>query len=115
VLGERPVPADAQLRHHPAGLIESASRDLEAVLGDLYGRGIRRVFVEGGPTIASAFVESGLVDEYLIYLAPTIIGGPKVAIGDIGVGTIGEQRHLTITSVDTLRDDILITARPGAN
>ena len=86
-------------------------RDVAAVLADLYARDIRRVFVEGGPTVASAFIAAGLVDEYLIYLAPTLIGGPTLALGDIGVTTIAEQRRLAVTGVETLGDDILITAR----
>jgi len=111
VIGERPVPSDARLRHHPAGLIETGSRDVAAVLADLYARDIRRVFVEGGPTVASAFIAAGLVDEYLVYLAPTLIGGPTLAIGDIGVTTIAGQRRLVVTGIETLGDDILITAR----
>ena len=53
--------------------------------------GLRR----GRTDVASAFIAAGLVDEYLVYLAPTIIGGPRLAVGDIGVGTIGDQRTLT--------------------
>jgi diaminohydroxyphosphoribosylaminopyrimidine deaminase/5-amino-6-(5-phosphoribosylamino)uracil reductase len=112
VVGERDVPAGAKLRHHPAGLIETHSRDLPLILEGLFGRGIRRVFIEGGPGVASAFVAAGLVDEYLVYLAPTLLGGARTAIGDIGVATIGDQRRLRITAVETLGDDILITARP---
>lgn len=112
VVGERPVPAGARLRQHPAGLLETGSRDLVAVLSGLFGRGIRRVFVEGGPTLASAIIATGLADEYLIYLAPKLIGGPRLALGDIGVGTIDDARELRITAVETLGADILITARP---
>ncbi len=65
------------LRQHPAGLVETGSRDLEAVLAGLFARGIRRVLVEGGPTLASAVVAAGLADEYLVYLAPKLIGGPR--------------------------------------
>ncbi len=112
VIGERPVPEGARLRAHPAGLIETVGRDLPAILADLYARDIRRVFVEGGPTLASAFIAAGLADEYLIYLAPTILGGPGLSVQDIGVTTIGEQRRLTVTGLEQLGDDILITARP---
>ena len=111
VIGERAVPADARLRSHPAGLLETGSRDLGAVLKDLYDRDIRRVFVEGGPTLASAFIEAGFADELLVYLAPTLIGGPKLAITDLGIDTIADQRRLTITGLDRLGDDIVITAR----
>jgi diaminohydroxyphosphoribosylaminopyrimidine deaminase/5-amino-6-(5-phosphoribosylamino)uracil reductase len=111
VLGRRPVPDDAALRRHPRPLVETGSRDVAAVLSDLFERGVRRLFVEGGPTVASEFVRLGLVDDYLLYLAPTLIGGPRAALGDLGVGTIGEQIRLTTTRVTPLGDDLVIVAR----
>ena len=111
VIGERELPADAKLRSHPAGLIESANRDLETVLAELYQRDIRRVFVEGGPTLASAFIKANLADEYLVYLAPTLIGGPTAALGDLGIETITDQKRLVIESLDRLGDDVVIIAR----
>lgn len=111
VIGERELPAGAKLRSHPAGLIESASRDLEKVLTELYQKDIRRVFVEGGPTLASAFIKADLADEYLIYLAPTLIGGPTAALGDLGIETITDQKRLVIDSLDRLGDDVVIIAR----
>lgn len=113
VVGERPVPADAALRRHPAGLVESGSRDLAAVLADLDARGIRRVYVEAGPTLVSAIVAAGLADEYAVYLAPTLLGGDKLAIGDLGIGTIGAARRLRVTGVEQLGEDLLISAVEG--
>lgn len=112
VIGERRVPDGAALRSHPAGLVETAHRDLEVVLSELNDRGVRRAYVEGGPTLASAFVAAGLVDEYAIYLAPALLGGGRLALGDIGVDTIADARRLTIVEVEPLGDDLLITARP---
>ena len=114
VIGERAVPAGARILEHPQRVIATGSRDLVAVLAVLFERGIRHVFVEGGPTLASAFVAAGLVDEYAIYLAPSLLGGDRLAIGDIGVSTIGETKRLRIESVESLGDDVLIVARPAA-
>lgn len=111
VVGERPIPGDAKLWDHPRGVLESGSRNLHEVLAWLYEQGIRRAYVEGGPTLASAFIAAGLVDEYLVYLAPKLLGGDKLAVGDIGITSIGGARELRITSVESLGDDILITAR----
>lgn len=113
VIGERAIPGTAKLWDHPRGVLESGSRDLPTVLSWLFEQGIRRVFVEGGPTLASAFIAAGLVDEYLVYLAPKLIGGPMLAVGDIGVGTIADARTLTITDIERLGDDLLIVARPS--
>jgi diaminohydroxyphosphoribosylaminopyrimidine deaminase/5-amino-6-(5-phosphoribosylamino)uracil reductase len=112
VFGTSVLPAGAKLLAHPRPLFHFADHDLTAGLSALFTEGVRRVFVEGGPTLASAFIAAGLVDEYLIYLAPSLIGGPRTAIGDIGVASIGEARRLSITDVRRLGDDLLVVARP---
>lgn len=112
VIGERAIPGDATLWEHPRGVLETGSRDLGEVLSWLYEQGIRRAYVEGGPTLASAFIAAGLVDEYLVYLAPKLLGGDKLAVGDIGVAAIGEAKELQITAIEQLGDDVLVTARP---
>jgi diaminohydroxyphosphoribosylaminopyrimidine deaminase / 5-amino-6-(5-phosphoribosylamino)uracil reductase len=112
VIGERTIPAGAKLRQHPGGLIELPDRDLAAALATLFAVGIRRLYVEGGPTLESALVAAGLVDEYAIYLAPALLGGDKLAIGDIGAEGMPHIRRLDIRSVEQLGNDLLITARP---
>ncbi len=112
VVGERPVPADAALRRHPAGLVETGTRDLGRVLAELHARGVRRVYVEGGPTLASAVIAGGYADEYAVYLAPALLGGDRLAVGDLGIRTISEARRLTVTSVEQLGEDLLVMARP---
>jgi len=112
VFGTTPVPADARLREHPAGLIELGHRNLDAGLALLADRGIRRLYVEGGPTLASAFLRAGLADEVLVYLAPLLIGGPKVALDELGVSTMSEVHRLRIHRVESLGDDLLVVARP---
>jgi diaminohydroxyphosphoribosylaminopyrimidine deaminase/5-amino-6-(5-phosphoribosylamino)uracil reductase len=115
VIGHRAVPAGARVHAHPEPLRQFDTHDLEAVLAELYASEVRSVFVEGGPTLASAFLAAGLADEVLVYLAPTLLGGPRTALTDLGVGTIDEQRRLAITDVTRLGDDIRIVARPDAS
>jgi diaminohydroxyphosphoribosylaminopyrimidine deaminase/5-amino-6-(5-phosphoribosylamino)uracil reductase len=112
VIGERPVPADAKVRRHPAGFLETGSRDLATVLRDLFDRGIRSAFVEGGPTLASAIIAAALADEYAIYLGPVLLGGDRLATGDLGITGIGEAIQLRIDAVEVLGEDLLIVATP---
>jgi diaminohydroxyphosphoribosylaminopyrimidine deaminase/5-amino-6-(5-phosphoribosylamino)uracil reductase len=112
VIGERPAPANAQARRNPAGFIELQTRDLDAALKELFHRGIRRLYVEGGPILESALIAAGLVDEFAIYLAPALLGGPKLAISDIGAGSMPEIHKLQIQSVEQLGNDLFISARP---
>jgi diaminohydroxyphosphoribosylaminopyrimidine deaminase/5-amino-6-(5-phosphoribosylamino)uracil reductase len=113
VVGRRPIPDDAAVRRHPAGVIETGSRDLASVLADLNARGLRRVYVEGGPTVASAIIAAGLADSYSVYLAPALLGGDRLAIGDLGIRGMEGIRRLRIDGVERLGDDIHLTARPG--
>jgi diaminohydroxyphosphoribosylaminopyrimidine deaminase/5-amino-6-(5-phosphoribosylamino)uracil reductase len=113
VVGNRPVPTGAAVHRHPLPPWFLAGHDVPALLRELHTRGIRRVFVEGGPTLASAFVRAGLVDEYLVYLAPTLLGGDRLALGDIGVAGIDAQRRLRLDQLHRLGDDLLLVARPA--
>ncbi|MRH28977.1 bifunctional diaminohydroxyphosphoribosylaminopyrimidine deaminase/5-amino-6-(5-phosphoribosylamino)uracil reductase RibD [Microbacterium sp. SYP-A9085] len=110
VLGTRAVPADAAVRRHPHPPL--FYDDLHVAVADLHARGIHRLFVEGGPTVASAFLRAGLYDEILAYTAPVLLGGDRLALTDIGVATIGAARRLRVASIEKLGDDLLIVAHP---
>ncbi|MCC2029518.1 bifunctional diaminohydroxyphosphoribosylaminopyrimidine deaminase/5-amino-6-(5-phosphoribosylamino)uracil reductase RibD [Microbacterium sp. YMB-B2] len=110
VIGSRETPADAALRRHPHEPLFFDTRDLTAVLADLHARGIQTVFVEGGPTLASAFIAAGLADRVLAYLAPVLLGGDRLALTDIGVASIVEARRLTIDEWVPLGADLLAIA-----
>jgi diaminohydroxyphosphoribosylaminopyrimidine deaminase/5-amino-6-(5-phosphoribosylamino)uracil reductase len=112
IVGEREIPTDATIWKHPNTPIILKTRNLSEALFNLQQRGIRSLYVEAGPTLASAFVSAGLVDEFLVFIAPTLIGGPRTAISDLGIKSINEQRRLELKSIEQLGDDILIIARP---
>ena len=120
VLGRRAVPADARVRAHPAlaarGLadpLQLSGADLAADLAALAERGVRSVFVEGGPTVASALIAADLADEVLVYVAPALLGGPRLAIGDLGIPGIGGIIRLAKTRLERLGDDVLVIAALG--
>lgn len=112
VLGRRAIPEGAAVRRHPRPLLHRDGENLTVLMEELRDLGIQRLFVEGGPTIASAFLRLGIVDEVLVYLAPTLLGGDRLALGDLGVETIAAQRRLAMTSLERLGDDVLLIARP---
>lgn len=111
VVGTRAVPQEAAVRRHPRPFMQDEGDDLPDLLERLGELGAHRVFVEGGPALASSFLREGLADEVLVYVAPTLIGGPRLALGDIGVTSIGEQRRLHAASVEHLGDDLLVVGR----
>lgn len=113
VVGMRDLPPDLALAQHPHPVISCHTHDLHAVVAQLRAHGFRRVYVEGGPRLASAFIRAGLVDEYAIFLAPTLIGGPALAITDIGVESIDQQHPLSILEIDQLGPDLYLRAVPA--
>ena len=117
VLGHREIPEHARVRTHPAlaahGMgapIQLHGEDLAADLASLHARGIRSLFVEGGPTVASAFIASGLADELLVYVAPALLGGERLAIGDLGIDSIDGILRATDAQITRLGDDLRLTA-----
>lgn len=85
-----------------------------ALLGELHRRGVRSVLLEGGPTLAGAFVAAGAVDKVVGYLAPVLLGAGPAALADAGIGTLTEALRLRITGTARIGTDIRITAVPAA-
>lgn len=112
VIGERPIPADSLVYWHPHEALVTGHRDIEGTLAELRAKGVRSVFVEGGPTLASAFIEAGVVDRFFIYLAPVLLGGPQLALTDLGISTLTERLNLRLNTVERLGEDIYIEAEP---
>ncbi|GEK81463.1 bifunctional diaminohydroxyphosphoribosylaminopyrimidine deaminase/5-amino-6-(5-phosphoribosylamino)uracil reductase RibD [Agrococcus baldri] len=109
VFGDRAIPETAALRRHPRPL-RTAGHELDRELRALAADGIQSLYVEGGPTLASAFIRAGLADRLTVYLAPTLLGGPRTALDALGVETIDEQRRLTVTRLEQLGSDLLVEA-----
>jgi len=113
VIGSRPTPRDAAVHRHPRSPLFYDTHDLHAVVADLHSRGVQSVFVEGGPTLASAFISEGLVDEVLAYVAPVLLGGDRLALTDIGVTSIDRALRLEVDRWLPLGPDLLAIAHPA--
>ncbi|MEA2538171.1 MAG: diaminohydroxyphosphoribosylaminopyrimidine deaminase [Chloroflexota bacterium] len=86
--------------------------DLAELLAALRRRGVRTLLVEGGPTLAAAFLASGTVDRIVAYVAPVILGNgrPLVTLDD--VTTIADARRFRTKEVTVLGGDVRILAVP---
>jgi diaminohydroxyphosphoribosylaminopyrimidine deaminase/5-amino-6-(5-phosphoribosylamino)uracil reductase len=112
VIGERELPPSLRVFNEDAQTLTIRTQSIHGALSELYEKGIKHVLVEGGPTLASRFVQLDLVDEFVVYLAPKLIGGDKLAIGSIDVPSIDEAKALEFTDVTRLGADIQVIARP---
>lgn len=102
-----------------ARVLDSAAETLvldtavpQFALKALFDRGVRHVLLEGGPTLAGAFVEARCVDEVIAYLAPLLLGDGPSALGHAGIGALEEAVTLDIESVSRLGEDVKIVGRP---
>jgi diaminohydroxyphosphoribosylaminopyrimidine deaminase/5-amino-6-(5-phosphoribosylamino)uracil reductase len=84
--------------------------DLEALLKHLYADGVRGALLEGGPTLAGAFLRAGLIDEVVGYVAPKILGTGAAALSDAGVTTIGDAIDFELADVSRVGPDVRLTA-----
>lgn len=112
VLGERDLPSSLRVFNEDAETTTIKTQSIHGALEELYERGVKHVMVEGGPTLASRFVQMDLVDEFVVYLAPKLLGGEKLAIGSIDVPSIAAAKGITFQEIKQLGEDILIVASP---
>jgi diaminohydroxyphosphoribosylaminopyrimidine deaminase/5-amino-6-(5-phosphoribosylamino)uracil reductase len=87
---------------------------LETVLDELGRRGVVQAMVEGGATVAGEFHRRGLVDRYVLYVAPALFGGDdaRPLLAGAGAPTIDEIWRGRIIGVDRLGDDLRIEVEP---
>jgi diaminohydroxyphosphoribosylaminopyrimidine deaminase/5-amino-6-(5-phosphoribosylamino)uracil reductase len=88
--------------------------DLAAMLADLARRGINELHVEAGHKLNGSLVREGLVDEFLVYMAPKLLGvGRELALFG-PLADLESAPALRWTSVEHIGDDLRLTARPVA-
>ena len=90
----------------PDGLdLELRSGPLEEELGALAAEGVQSLLLEGGPTLAAAFLAEDLVDKLLVFVAPVLAGG-----GPGLVAPLPSPRTLSHLTARPVGDDVLLEA-----
>jgi diaminohydroxyphosphoribosylaminopyrimidine deaminase/5-amino-6-(5-phosphoribosylamino)uracil reductase len=107
VLGRAPAGARSQ------PVVETGG-DLGGVLDDLGARGVLQALVEGGATVAGAFHRAGLVDRYVLYLAPALLGGDdgRPVLAGPGARTMADAWRGRIVSVHQVGSDLRVELAP---
>jgi diaminohydroxyphosphoribosylaminopyrimidine deaminase/5-amino-6-(5-phosphoribosylamino)uracil reductase len=82
-------------------------------LDQLGSRGIQSMLLEGGPHLAGVFLQNGEIDEARMFVAPILMGGrdSRSALEAQGVALVGDAPRAMATEVETIEQDVLITAR----
>jgi diaminohydroxyphosphoribosylaminopyrimidine deaminase / 5-amino-6-(5-phosphoribosylamino)uracil reductase len=106
ICGEQELPKDAQVFDDAAQTIVVKSKDLDLLVEKLNELKINHVFVEAGPTLASAMVDHCLMDELVIYQAPSLLGSGKPFFTFDYQTTISDQMRLDHISTVVLAGDV---------
>ena len=86
--------------------------DLRSALVALAARGVNEVLVEAGPSLAGAFAQQGLVDEYVIFIAGKFLGSAARPLLDWPLEKLADAPQLKITEMRAVGDDWRVTAIP---
>lgn len=111
VVGRREIPPQSRVLSPDCPTMMLHTRDPDEVLRALGDR--TDILLEGGPTLAGAFLRAGAVDRILAYVAPMLLGGPVTAVDDVGVNSIGGALRWRYDGVETIGPDLLLSLVPS--
>jgi diaminohydroxyphosphoribosylaminopyrimidine deaminase/5-amino-6-(5-phosphoribosylamino)uracil reductase len=110
VVGEREISAAALVLNDDSRTMVIRTHDPAEVLRALADR--TDVLLEGGPTLAGAFLRAGVIDRILAYVAPILLGGPITAVDDVGVPNIARALRGRFDTVEPIGPDLLLSLVP---
>ncbi|OBH47715.1 bifunctional diaminohydroxyphosphoribosylaminopyrimidine deaminase/5-amino-6-(5-phosphoribosylamino)uracil reductase RibD [Mycobacterium mantenii] len=110
VVGMREIPSEAKVLNDDSRTMLIRTHDPMEVLKAVSDR--TDVLLEGGPTLAGAFLRAGVVNRILAYVAPTLLGGPVTAVDDVGVSTIARALRWQFDGIDRVGPDLVLSLVP---
>jgi diaminohydroxyphosphoribosylaminopyrimidine deaminase/5-amino-6-(5-phosphoribosylamino)uracil reductase len=110
VVGMREIPPEAKVLNDDSRTMVIRTHDPMEVLKALSDR--TDVLLEGGPTLAGAFLRAGAINRILAYVAPILVGGPITAVDDVGVSSISKALRWQFDGIDRVGPDLLISLVP---
>lgn len=111
VVGEREIAQEARVLNDDSRTMVIRTHDPHEVIKALSDR--TDVLLEGGPTLAGAFLRAGVIDRILAYVAPILLGGPITAVDDVGVLSIAHAQRWRFDGIEPIGPDVLLSLVPG--
>jgi diaminohydroxyphosphoribosylaminopyrimidine deaminase/5-amino-6-(5-phosphoribosylamino)uracil reductase len=111
VVGEREISSEAKVLNDDSRTMVIRTRDPHEVIKALSDR--TDVLLEGGPTLAGAFLRAGVIDRILAYVGPILLGGPVTAIDDVGVLSIAHAQRWRFDGITPIGPDVMLSLVPG--
>lgn len=113
VCGVAELDSHSKIFDSAAETLQVKSKNLDELLVELSSRNLNQVLVEAGPTLGSAMLAADLIDEIVIYLAPSLLGSGKSFMGDLGISTINKVKRLELISSHNFDGDIKVQYAVG--
>jgi diaminohydroxyphosphoribosylaminopyrimidine deaminase/5-amino-6-(5-phosphoribosylamino)uracil reductase len=115
VMGKTEINAGAQIMDGSAETIFIKSQNLKDLIALANERGFNQVLIESGPTFGTALLREDLIDEVVLFQAPTLLGSGTPSIGDLGITNIAGRLDFEISDVEVIGSDLKITLFKSAN
>jgi len=106
VCGEQEIPTTSKIFDNAAPTLQVKSKDLGILVAELNKTGVNQVLVEAGPTLATAMLNQGLMDELVMYQAPSLLGQGKSFVADFGANSIDQKMVLDHISSEVIDGDV---------
>ena len=105
VCGEQVVPPTHNVFDEQARTITVKSKSIPELMKVLSDEGFNQVLVEAGPTLGSALMATGNIDELIIYQAPKLLGAGKEFVSHLGISTLSDHIGLELISAAQFGSD----------
>ncbi len=106
ICGEQEVPATNKVFDNEARTVLVKSKSIPELIKVLSNEGFNQVLVEAGPTLGSALMASGKIDELIVYQAPKMLGAGKEFVSHLGISTLDDHLKLELIGVQPFGSDI---------
>ena len=106
VFGAQEVPSVNKIFDNEAKTIHVKSKVIPELFDRLTDESFNQVLVEAGPTLGTALLSAGAIDELIIYQTPKLLGSGKNFLSDLGITTLANHISLDLHSTKRFGDDI---------
>ena len=115
VMGTSELSTQMQISNDAAETVLIKSRKFDDLLSLAEERGFNDLLIESGPTFGTALLRANLIDEIVLFQAPTLLGSGIPSIGDLGITNIAGRLDFEISDVEVIGADLKITLFKSVN
>ena len=115
VMGGTQIAAESQIFNADSETLIIKSRNTKDLIAIAKERGFNELLIESGPTFGTALLREDLIDEIVLFQAPTFLGSGTPSISDLGITNISGRLDFEIADVEVIGADLKITLIKSEN